>query len=139
MPLMEELWPLPPCPTNSAKQMVCNHRNSAQVKASWVPLLAEMWSSPLACNPPAVTLSQYIPAFATAQVKAGLVPLLAELRSKGMAPSDAWLKGDYDTDKQVGLGEGGWCLWVQAKRAAACLGLQGRWAVTTLASRRFWG
>lgn len=29
------------------------------------------------------------------------MPLLADIRSRGSAPSDAWLKGDYDTDKQV--------------------------------------
>ncbi|GAB4814416.1 hypothetical protein N2152v2_001462 [Parachlorella kessleri] len=37
------------------------------------------------------------------QVKAGLVPLLAEIRSRGTAPSDAWLKGDFDTEKQAAL------------------------------------
>jgi carboxypeptidase Taq len=37
------------------------------------------------------------------QVKAGLVPLLADLRARGKAPSDAWLKGDYDTKKQAEL------------------------------------
>ncbi|PSC70957.1 Carboxypeptidase Taq [Micractinium conductrix] len=37
------------------------------------------------------------------QVKEGLVPLLADLRARGKAPSDAWLKGDYDTDKQAEL------------------------------------
>lgn len=37
------------------------------------------------------------------EVKAGLVPLLADLRARGKAPSDAWLKGDYDTKKQAEL------------------------------------
>lgn len=37
-----------------------------------------------------------------AQVRAGLVPLLAELRANGSPPDDAWLKGSYDVDKQVG-------------------------------------
>eukprot|EP00887_Chlorella_sp_A99_P004883 scaffold4.g4883.t1 len=35
------------------------------------------------------------------QVKAGLVPLLADVRTRGVTPDDAWLKGDYDTGKQV--------------------------------------
>ncbi|KAL4858840.1 Thermostable carboxypeptidase 1 [Chlorella vulgaris] len=37
------------------------------------------------------------------EVKAGLVPLLAELRERGTPPSDAWLKGDYATDRQAEL------------------------------------
>lgn len=46
-------------------------------------------------------LSRPLPA-GRMQVKAGLVPLLADIRSRGSAPCDAWLKGDYDTEKQVG-------------------------------------
>ncbi|KAL4428286.1 hypothetical protein ABPG75_002375 [Micractinium tetrahymenae] len=37
------------------------------------------------------------------QVKQGLVPLLAELRQRGQAPSDEWLKGEYDTKQQAEL------------------------------------
>lgn len=37
------------------------------------------------------------------QVKEGLVPLLADLRERGTAPSDTWLKGDYDTKRQAEL------------------------------------
>lgn len=48
-----------------------------------------------ACPPPSKLASCRL------QVKAGLVPLLADLRSRGKAPSDAWLKGDYDTKKQA--------------------------------------
>jgi carboxypeptidase Taq len=36
-------------------------------------------------------------------VKAGLTPFLAELRARGAAPEAAWLKGEYDVDKQAAL------------------------------------
>jgi hypothetical protein len=36
------------------------------------------------------------------QVRDGLVPLISEMREKGSPPDDAWLKGKYDTDTQVG-------------------------------------
>jgi hypothetical protein len=36
------------------------------------------------------------------QVRDGLVPLISELREKGTAPDDAWLKGNFSVEKQVG-------------------------------------
>ncbi len=60
------------------------------------------------------------------QVKEGLVPLLAELRSKGVPPSDSWLKGDYDTEKQVHTFFQPWSLYklgcsCTASYAAGCM------------------
>lgn len=36
------------------------------------------------------------------QVRDGLVPLITELREKGTPPDDAWLKGNFSVEKQVG-------------------------------------
>ena len=36
------------------------------------------------------------------QVRDGLVPLITELREKGTPPNDAWLKGKFNVDQQVG-------------------------------------
>ena len=41
------------------------------------------------------------------------MPLLREIRSRGQAPNDAWIKGDFDTAKQVGAGAG----WASRQRA----------------------
>jgi carboxypeptidase Taq len=38
-----------------------------------------------------------------ATVRAGLVPLLAEVRSRGVAPDDSWLKGEWDLEKQAAM------------------------------------
>ena len=52
------------------------------------------------------------------QVRDGLVPLITELREKGTAPDDAWLKGKFDVDKQVGLSQGGGACWSASRREA---------------------
>jgi hypothetical protein len=36
-------------------------------------------------------------------VRDGLVPLITNLREKGSPPSDEWLKGKFDVEKQVSL------------------------------------
>lgn len=38
-----------------------------------------------------------------AEVRAGLVPLIEELKTKGTAPDDAWIKGEYDVEAQAKL------------------------------------
>lgn len=37
------------------------------------------------------------------EVRAGLVPLIADLKTKGNAPDDKWLAGDYDVKAQAAL------------------------------------
>ena len=36
-------------------------------------------------------------------VRSRLVPLLADIRSRGVAPDDSWLKGEWDLEKQAAL------------------------------------
>lgn len=75
------------------RSMLCHllQPASAAPRLAWIP-----------CLPPrAHPLPPTHPPTHSWQVKAGLVPLLADLRSRGVAPSDAWLKGDYDPKQQA--------------------------------------
>ena len=37
------------------------------------------------------------------QVRDGLIPFIREVRARGKKPEDAWLRGQYDVDKQAEL------------------------------------
>jgi hypothetical protein len=63
-------------------------------------------------------------------VREGLVPLIQELKSRGTAPEDAWLKGDFDVEVQAALCKQVGEAWgaeqaggaAEAQQAGACHG-----------------